>query len=73
MNSLTAGLHKVGFRRRTGAIFAISLAMLLFGVITRRAVAYDHILQGYITPRVPLRMALALSGAYSRRQTDSFG
>jgi PAS domain S-box-containing protein len=47
MNSLTAGLHKVSFRRRTGAIFAISLAMLLFGVITRRAVAYDHILQGY--------------------------
>jgi ligand-binding sensor domain-containing protein len=47
MNLLTAGLHKLCFRRRTGAIFAVSLAMSLAGVTTRRAAAHDQFLQGY--------------------------
>jgi ligand-binding sensor domain-containing protein len=46
-NSLTAGLHKVRFRWRTGAIFAVFLAMSLSGVITRRSAAHAQVLQGY--------------------------
>jgi ligand-binding sensor domain-containing protein len=45
--SLTAGLQKVRFSWRTGAIFAIFLTMLLPGVITRRATAHTQVLQGY--------------------------
>jgi hypothetical protein len=47
MNSLTAGLHKVRFRWRTGAIFAVSLALSSPGVITLSAAAHAQVLQGY--------------------------
>jgi ligand-binding sensor domain-containing protein len=47
MNSLTADLHNVRFRWRTGTIFAVSLAMSLPGVIARCAAAHAQILQDY--------------------------
>jgi signal transduction histidine kinase/ligand-binding sensor domain-containing protein len=42
-----SGRHKVRLRWRTRVIFAVSLAMSLPGVITRRAAAHAQVLQDY--------------------------
>jgi PAS domain S-box-containing protein len=47
VDSPTAGLPKVRFRWRSGAIFAVSLAMSLPGVITLRAIAHAQVSQDY--------------------------
>jgi PAS domain S-box-containing protein len=47
VDSLTAGLPKVRSLWRTGAILAVSLAMSLPGVITRRSVAHAQVSQNY--------------------------
>jgi PAS domain S-box-containing protein len=46
-NSLTAGLHRLRIRWRTLAIFAVSLAMSLPGVMPWHAAAHAQILQDY--------------------------
>ena len=42
-----SGRHKVRLRWQTRVIFAVSLAMSLPGVITRRAAAHVQVLQDY--------------------------
>jgi PAS domain S-box-containing protein len=46
-NSLTASLRKAHFRWRTGAIFAVLLAISMPGVLTRRDAAQAQVLEEY--------------------------